>query len=63
MMMMNEIVNGMYDMVFVRDILVFSMCVEIFMLFYGVIYVGYVSNAGVIVGLSKFARVAEVYAR
>ena len=31
--------------------------------FYGVIHVGYVPHGGVIVGLSKLARVAEVYAR
>ena len=59
----NEIANGTHDMVLVRDIPVFSTCAETFMPFYGVIHVGYAPNAGVIVGLSKLARVAEVYAR
>ena len=55
--------RGTHDIVLVRDIPVFSTCAETFMPFYGVIHVGYVPKAGVIVGLSKLARVAEVYAR
>jgi len=54
---------GTSDVVLVRDIPVFSTCAKTFMPFYGVIHVGYVPRAGVIVGLSKLARVAEVYAR
>ena len=55
--------RGTHDVVLVRDVPVFSTCAETFMPFYGVIHVGYVPKAGVIVGLSKLARVAEVYAR
>lgn len=55
--------RGTHDIVLVRDIPVFSTCAETFMPFYGVIHVGYVPKSGVIVGLSKLARVAEVYAR
>ena len=58
-----EVESGTHDMVLVRDIPVFSTCAETFMPFYGVIHVGYVPHGGVIVGLSKLARVAEVYAR
>ena len=58
-----EVESGTHDMVVVRDIPVFSTCAKTFMPFYGVIHVGYVPHGGVIVGLSKLARVAEVYAR
>jgi len=59
----DALANGMHDIVLVRDIPVFSTCAKTFMPFYGVIHVGYVPKDGVIVGLSKLARVAEVYAR
>ena len=42
---------GTSDVVLVRDIPVFSTCAKTFMPFYGVIHVGYVPRAGVIVGL------------
>ena len=59
----DALANGTHDIVLVRDIPVFSTCAKTFMPFYGVIHVGYVPKDGVIVGLSKLARVAEVYAR
>ena len=58
-----DIELGTNDVVLVRDIPVFSTCARTFMPFYGVIHVGYAPRAGVIVGLSKLARVAEVYSR
>ena len=49
--------------VVVRDIPFFSTSEDDLMPFYGRCHVGYVPRDGVIVGLSKVARVAEVFAR
>ena len=55
---------GHEEMVLVRDIEVYSTCEHHLVPFHGVAHVGYIpSEAGRITGLSKIARLVEVYAR
>ncbi|MQA96658.1 MAG: GTP cyclohydrolase I FolE [Streptosporangiales bacterium] len=52
------------EMVLVRDIEVYSMCEHHLVPFHGVAHVGYIPNEkGQITGLSKLARLVDVYAR
>jgi GTP cyclohydrolase I len=52
------------EMVLVRDIEVYSMCEHHLVPFHGVAHVGYIPNhKGQITGLSKLARLVDVYAR
>jgi GTP cyclohydrolase IA len=56
--------EGHYEMVILRDIPFYSMCEHHFLPFYGVAHVGYVPRVGgKIVGVSKLARVVEIFAR
>jgi GTP cyclohydrolase I len=55
---------GHDEMVLVKDIEVYSTCEHHLVPFHGVAHVGYIpSKDGKIAGLSKFARLVEVYAR
>jgi GTP cyclohydrolase I len=51
------------SVILVRDVPIFSTSSTSMMPFYGVLHVGYVPKDGYILGLSKVARVAEVFAR
>ncbi|MDP4013633.1 MAG: GTP cyclohydrolase I FolE [Candidatus Nanopelagicales bacterium] len=55
---------GHDEMVLVRDIEVFSLCEHHLVPFHGVAHVGYIPGAdGRITGISKIARLVDVYAR
>lgn len=54
--------EGHKEMVIVRDIPFYSMCEHHFLPFHGVAHVGYIPN-GRVVGISKIARVVDVYAK
>jgi len=56
--------EGHHEMVILRDIPFYSMCEHHMLPFYGVAHVGYIPSInGKVVGVSKLARVVEIFAR
>jgi GTP cyclohydrolase I len=54
--------EGHQEMVVLKDIPFYSMCEHHFMPFFGTVAVGYLPN-GRVVGISKIARVVEIFAK
>ncbi|WP_260471983.1 GTP cyclohydrolase I FolE [Bacillus sp. HMF5848] len=54
--------EGTKDLVVVQDIPFYSVCEHHFVPFYGKVHIGYIPNER-IVGLSKFARLVDVFAK
>ncbi len=56
--------EGHHELVILRDVPFYSMCEHHLLPFYGVAHVGYIPGMdGRVVGISKLARVVEIFAR
>lgn len=51
------------ELVLVKDIPIYSMCEHHLLPFYGIAHIAYIPKGGKVVGISKIARVAEVFAK
>ena len=51
------------ELIIVRDIPMYSTCEHHLLPFHGVAHIGYLPNGGQVTGLSKLARLVDVYAR
>lgn len=54
--------NGFHELVTASNIEFYSLCEHHMLPFFGKVHIGYVPN-GKVLGLSKFARIVEIYAR
>ncbi|WP_153397769.1 GTP cyclohydrolase I FolE [Ornithinicoccus halotolerans] len=64
----DQVLNATFDvghdeMVLVRDIEMYSLCEHHLVPFHGVAHVGYIPRDGRVTGLSKLARLVDVFAR
>lgn len=55
--------EGIEDLILVKDIPLYSMCEHHLLPFIGKAHIAYVPDSGRVVGLSKLARLVDVYAR